>query len=97
MVALVTLEEAKSRLRLDFHDEDEDTVEMLEQATDIVIGYIKRPDHGWTDETVPDRIKAAILVVVARMEKDREGQLEGGIINETVRSLLIRDRDPALA
>lgn len=97
MVALATVEETKRRVRIDDSDSDEDIEAMIDQASDIVTDYLKKPDHGWTDETVPDRIKSAVLLVVARLYLDREGQLEGGILSETVKALVHRDRDPALA
>lgn len=95
MAALVTLDEVKQRLRLDFDDEDSDVTAMAEEATDIVVGYIKQPDHEWTDETAPLRIKAAILLVVGRLYEDREGK--EAVLTDAVRALLHRDRDPALA
>lgn len=95
MAALVTVEDAKQRLRVDFYDEDTDVVSMTEEATDIVIGYIKKPDHVWTAETVPFRIKAAILLVLARLYEGRDGKEP--ILTEAVKALLHRDRDPALA
>lgn len=95
MAALVTLDEVKNRLRIDFNDDDVDVLAMAEEATDIVIGYIKKPDHEWTENAVPFRIKAAILLVVSRLYESRDG--EGEILTDAVKSLLHRDRDPALA
>lgn len=95
MAALVTLDEVKNRLRIDFNDDDVDVLSMAEEATDIVIGYIKQPDHEWTLETVPFRIKAAILLVVSRLYEDRSGSEE--VLTDAVKRILHRDRDPALA
>lgn len=95
MAALVTLDEVKNRLRIDFNDDDVDVLAMSEEATDIVIGYIKQPDHEWTYETVPFRIKAAILLVVSRLYEDRGGTED--VLTDAVKRLLHRDRDPALA
>jgi len=97
MVALVTIGDVRDRLRIDAPDDDFDVQAMTEQATDIVVDYLKKPDHSWTSETVPPRIKAAILLVVGRLYMDREGQLEGGILSDTVKALVHRDRDPAIA
>lgn len=97
MVALVTIQDVRERLRIDAPDDDFDVQAMTEQATDIVIDYLKKPDHTWTLETAPARIKAAILLVVGRLYLDREGQLDGGILSETVKALVHRDRDPAIA
>lgn len=95
MSALVTLADVKNRLRIDFDDDDVDAAAMAEEAADIVIGYIKKPDHDWTVDTVPFRIKAAILLVVGRLYEDRDGKEE--VLTEAVKNLLARDRDPALA
>lgn len=95
MAALITAEAAKQRLRIDFDDEDEAVDSMLEEATDIVIGYIKKPGHAWTEATVPFRIKSAIFLVFGALFEGRTGEDE--ILTEPVRSLLHRDRDPALA
>ena len=97
MVALVTIGDVRDRLRIDAPDDDFDVQAMTEQATDIVVDYLKKPDHTWTPETAPPRIKAAILLVIGRLYMDREGQLEGGILSEAVKALVHRDRDPAIA
>ena len=94
MAALVTLEQARHRLRLsaaeDYHEPD---VEMkMEQASDIVIDYIKRPDHEWTDADTPPVIQAAILEVLMRLFEGSDDPLSSG-----VKSILWRYRDPALA
>lgn len=95
MASLVTIEEAKRRLRIDFPDEDDPISSMLEEATDIVIGYIKTPDHGWTPESAPPRIKSAICMVAARLYQDRDGGAE--VLTKAVKDVLERDRDPSLA
>lgn len=97
MAALVEVDEAKVRLRLDDGDEDLELEAMIEEASDIVVSFLKKDDHGWTPDTVPGQIKSAVLIVLGRLYAAREGEIEGGIINDTVRNLLWRDRDPALA
>lgn len=92
MAELVTLAQAKAQIRVEHSDEDQDIADKVEQATDIVIGYLKRPEHSWTVETVPPRVRAAILLVFEGLY-DRKDEL----ITPTVVSLLQRDRDPALA
>ena len=94
MAALVTLAQARYRLRLteddDYHEPD---VQMkMEQATALVIDYIKRPDHGWTDADAPPVIQATILEVLMRLFEGAEDPLSQGIKN-----MLQRYRDPALA
>lgn len=92
MPALVTLDQIKARLRIDAIDDQADVESMAEEATDIVIGYLKIEDPTWTVDTVPDRVRTAILLVV-RALYDGEPQP----ISSAVQSILWRDRDPALA
>jgi hypothetical protein len=94
MAALVTLAEAKAHLRVLANDQDTDITMKALAASDIVIDYIKRPAHGWTDTTAPALVKAAILLVLGALFEDREG---GDPISDAVKSLLHRYRDPAYA
>jgi hypothetical protein len=94
MAALVTLEQARWRLRLTaddtFHTPD---VQMkMVQATALVVDYIKRPEHGWSPETVPPVIQAAILEVLRHLFEGAEDPLPRGVQNT-----LDRFRDPAIA
>ncbi len=93
MVALVTLAEAKAHLRVLNTDHDTDITMKMGQASDIIIDYIKTPDHGWTDSTAPNLIKAAILLVLGTLFDEREG----AGIPDGVKDILWRYRDPALA
>ena len=95
MAALITATEAKQRLRIDFDDENTVVASMIEEATDIIINYIKKPNHGWTIETVPGRIRSAIYLVFGALYEGRTALDE--ILTDTVKALVHRDRDPALA
>lgn len=95
MVALATVEEAKTRTRIDDEAEDDEVEAIVDQATAIVVKHLKKPDHGWTPETVPADIKAAVLVVSVRIYDDPQG--DELWLNQTVRDLLNGHRDPALA
>jgi uncharacterized phage protein (predicted DNA packaging) len=95
MAALVTTEEAKKRLRIDFADDDALVAELVSEATDIIVDYLKKPDHEWTAETVPFRVKAAILLVTGSLYENRDAGEE--VLTSNVRALIHRDRDPALA
>jgi hypothetical protein len=115
MPDLVTVEQVNKALRLDLDmdvsgdDSDTSRVEdieaKIEQATDIVLDYLKLdPEYvEWTAETVPGRVSAAIIMVVDCLlddtpEKlDRLGGLSGGDIHNPIVALLYRLRDPALA
>lgn len=102
MVSLVSLADAKRHLYVDFDDHDFDIDLKIESATEIVIDYIKRPDHGWTEEDVPPLIRAAILLVLADLyehrgdEEPQPGPADG-YLDKTVTRILHRYRDPALA
>lgn len=92
---LATLAQAKLHLRLDDSDENDARCQMkLEQAEQIVVDYIKNPDHGWDQLTVPEHVHAAILAV---LEVLYDGNADDDPITPGVESLLRRSRDPALA
>lgn len=95
MPALVTTPEAKLRLRIDADDEDTAIASMLGEASDIVIDYIKRPAHGWTTDTLPGPIKSAILLVFGGLYEGRGPDAE--LLTDTVKALVHRFRDPAIA
>lgn len=102
-MALVTLVEAKSHLRVMHDDEDNDITLRMEAATEIVVDYIKQPDNEWTDADAPFLIKAAILLVLADLYENRGdgespeyGQADG-YLTKPVTAILHRYRDPALA
>ena len=90
--SLVAIDVAKRALRVEGSDLDEDLLWRLEQATEIVIDYIKQPEHEWTPETVPGPVSAAIILVTRSLF---DGEDEP--ISDAVRALLHRFRDPALA
>jgi hypothetical protein len=98
-MSLVTLDEARRHLQLtpsNMSDTDiaANVTDKSNAATDIVIDYIKRPDHEWTDADAPPLVKAAILLVLGAIFDDREG---GDPLSDAVKSILHRYRDPALA
>lgn len=95
MVALVTLEEGKERLGIVASSTFRNSLvaDLLKQAQDIVIGYIEKPDNGWTETTVPPRIKAAILLALIRLYAGDDGP----VITDAIKAILRRDRDPVLS
>lgn len=98
MAALVTTEEARRHLHLtstDWADADTvaDVTAKAEAATEMVVDYIKQPDHVWTDADAPFLIKAAILLVLGDLFENRET----ATISDAVKNILHRYRDPALA
>lgn len=104
-MALVTLDQVNLALRLDLAPNDERTPDIelkISQAEDAVIDYLKKPDHGWTPETVPPRVMAAILLVVQSLfDESATAEMIAGLgtgdPENPVVALLYRLRDPALA
>lgn len=96
---LITLAQAKAQLRmLDGEDDrDSEIVLKMEEASDIIVGYLKNADHGWTDRTVPGHVRAAILLVFTNLWHHRGDDDGSDPISPAVVSLLMRDRDPAIA
>lgn len=112
MTPLVTLEQVDLALKLDleksgspaiYTDPRVPDIEMkMVQATDIVIDYIKKPDHEWTIETVPPRVQAAILLVIGSLFDDFQNAtlvsaLSGSDLNNPIVAMLYRLRDPSFA
>jgi hypothetical protein len=104
-MALVTLAQVNLALRLDLIDGDERVPDIelkIRQAEDAVVGYLKKPAHGWTDETVPGRVSAAVMLVVQSLLDDSaEATMLSGLgtgdPKNPVVALLYRLRDPAIA
>lgn len=111
MANLVTVEEAARHLLIDLVTDggsppvvtDErlpDLEDKIEQASDIIIDYLKYDPTGWDADTVPRPVKAATLILLGAMWEDREGK--GSEVdylrdNGTIARLLRRMRDPTLA
>jgi hypothetical protein len=107
MAALISLEQAKIQCRIpaDTTEYDDDLWLKIEQATAVVIDYIKRPDHGWVlgtqgspeDDPAFTIVQAAILEVTNNLFQHRGDTDVEGPITPRVESMLRRLRDPALA
>ena len=99
MPVLITLAQAKAQLQMvdGENDRDSQIILKMEEASDIVVGYLKNPNHGWTDRTVPPRVRSAILLVLSHLWAHRGDDGGADPISDGVVSLLMRDRDPALA
>ncbi len=114
-MALVTLAQVNAGLRLDLQGEapgfaddprTPDVTLKIAQAEDIVLDFIQpKPDPAWTDETVPPRVTAAIILAVGYLLDDSEdahealAALSGHDLNSRspIVGLLKRLRDPSLA
>ena len=93
---LVTLVQAKAQLRIVDTDSDAELADMITAASTIIVGYLKTPAAAaYTASTVPATIRHAALLVLASLYEDREGDTDP--IGPAVQSILMRDRDPALA
>lgn len=99
MPVLITLAQAKAQLQMlpSEDDRDSEIILKMEEASDIVVGYLKNSEHGWTDRTVPGRVRAAILLVFSNLWAHRGDDEYADPISDAVKSLLMRDRDPAIA
>lgn len=92
-MALVSLADAKADLRILGSGEDVDIQNKLNTAEAIVVDYLKRPDHGWTEESAPLVVKAAILLVLRNLfDEQNSDPITPGVV-----SILFRQRDPTLA
>lgn len=94
-MALLTLEEAKTHLRVDGTDDDTEVTTKINEASAIILDYLKWGASPEPDETnAPGYMKAACKLVLGELYADREG---GNPISPAVVSLLARARDPAYA
>jgi len=107
MLSLVTLEEARLQLRVDGALDDTKIAQVILAASAIVLNHIKvvvpvedSPDTRLTQmfdsETVPEEVKAAVLLIVGDLYENREGQ-NANPISPTIEALLCARRDPTLA
>jgi hypothetical protein len=98
-LALVTDREARLHLHIDAMPEsppsaaDELVTMKIEHASNIVADYIKDPGNGWTAETAPRLIKAAVLLVLGIIYDDAAADP----LTPGVKNILRRWRDPAMA
>ena len=95
--ALITLAAAKARVRVTATHEDATITTMAEQATSIVIDYLKRSNHGWTSDNVPSVVQCAILDQLEWMFSRDPGDAAAFGLAPGIDQLLKRQRDPALA
>lgn len=103
-MALITTEQAIDHLRISTDAAYERDLELkMEVATAQVIKYLKRPDHGWTVETVDDPeftiVQGAILEVLANIFFDRGDRDEpsDGPITPRIKNALSMLRAPTLS
>jgi hypothetical protein len=98
---LVTLEQAKTHLRVDGADSDVEIGGLILEASSIVMDYLKKevpiewnaPDAEVPGTGVPGVVQAATLLVIGELFRNREAGADP--ISPGVESLLRRQRDPA--
>lgn len=112
MVMLVSLQQAKMRLRIDQDIEDADLTLMIQGASAAVLNYLKEtPDYidsfgepavdsNGDPVDVPAEVMNAVLMLTGILSRDRDGQesekWELGMLPRAVVSLIYTLRDPAL-
>lgn len=113
---LITVEQANDHLRLDLATDGAsppnfidprlpDLQLKMEQATDAALDYLKVVQDSpplWDVETVPPRVRAAILFILTSLYDDRVAgemlsALAGNDLANPAIALLYRLRDPAMA
>ncbi len=101
MIGLVSIEQAKDRLRIDSTDEDGDIQSMISQASAILLRRIKKTESTINDDwgspiEVPEDIQAVVLEMVSEMYKNREASA-ADILPERLLMLLEPHRTPTIA
>lgn len=100
-MALVDLATFKFRGKIDYAGADADLQSILDDAESAVIDYLKRgPEderpNDWTDLTVPGEVRQAIIRVGLIMLDQTTSGSNADFIDQGVRDLVHRHRDPAL-
>lgn len=111
-MALITLAVAKQQLRITtantspLSDEDLLIERKTEQASDIILNYLKIPVTSpplYDETTAPARIQSAVMLMLGHLWEHRgddvaiTNRAPDVAIWEAITLLLARDRDPALA
>ncbi len=104
MAKLITAKQLAYHLREDEEEAWNRLEEVIAEASAIVMNYLKMdvPTAWMTTETesptgtgVPYDVQAAVKLVAGELYKNREGSSDP--LSKTVKSLLHRRRDPAIA
>jgi len=101
-VALLSLAQAKSHLRiaLDDSSRDEDIYAKVEEASGIILDYLKIPEaeQTWTEDTVPWHVRSAVKLMLTHLhEHAGDDMTTDENLWHAIRRMLERSRDPALA
>jgi hypothetical protein len=105
---LVSVAEAKERLRITTDAEDADIEALIHGASAAVMNYLGATEAAFADSdasssdglTVPLEVQLAVLILTGTLYRDREGveakDWEHGYLPKPVIALLYPLRDPAL-
>jgi hypothetical protein len=97
MAALVTLERAKSHLKIFVDDENDDVQDKIEQASDIIVDYLKT-DEVWTTEDAPKPVVTAVLLMLTHLYENRgEDMRADEAVWSAIRNVLAMRRAPTFA
>jgi hypothetical protein len=97
MAALITLDEAKEHLRITTTAQDADIQQKADEASAIVIDYLKT-EEAWDPTTVPLPVKAAVKLTLAHLWEHRGDDMASDeALWAALRRVLERFRDPTLA
>lgn len=83
---LITIEQAKAQVRVVHDAEDGEITELIEDASEAIVGYMKDAADVFLttggdviDEAVPADVRSACKLEVAHLFKNREGQSDSKI------------------
>ena len=93
-MALITLDEAKTYLRVDYTDEDDLINNFIATAEKLVQDMVRISDDDWesADDDTLARVRIAVLFTVAYLYEHRE-EADHSALNLTLRSLLFGIRE----
>ena len=91
---IITLNEAKTYLRVDYSDEDSLITNFIASAQKLVQDMARLSDEDWSaaDEDTLARVRIAVLYTVAYLYEHRE-EADHSALNLTLRSLLFGIRE----
>lgn len=93
-MAMITLDEAKTYLRVDYSDEDDLITNFIATAEKLVQDMSRLSDDDWNgadDDTIA-RVRIAVLFTVAYLYEHRE-EADHSVLNLMLRSLLFGIRE----
>ena len=92
-MAIITLDEAKTYLRVEYSDEDDLITNFIASAQKLVQDMTRLSDDDWSaaDEDTLARVRIAVLFAVAYFYEHRE-EADHSALNLTLRDLLFGTR-----